>query len=238
MPSKFPFENSSSEGKLIPYKKTKGNQQYSSLKRATDVKMGDGFTIVLTERGTVYTFGSNLHGQLGLGDCKPHECAERVKRLPDTITQIACGNEHCLAIDSDYVLYSWGSNAYGQLGDESLEGRSYEAHKVSSFDGIEVFKISCGSYSSFCLSYGKPQLRQKEKKEQKGDEDLKSKVKSLEDEISKLRLELAIKSELQVQKGPVTNMGKGNDKMNGWKPCLEIDTKDLTYVEKIITIYP
>jgi len=229
-PTKFPFDTNSSttEGKILPYKKLKGQQQYSSQKRATDIKMGDGFALVLTEQGTVYSFGTNNNGQLGLGDCRPHEVAEKVKGL-DNICQIACGNAHCLAVDNHYSLYAWGSNTYGQLGEEGIE--AYEPHKVSAFDEVEVFKISCGSYSSFSLSYGKPCTKPSKQKE--GDDDLKAKVKDLEKEVSKLRVELAIKSEMQGQKGPVTKMGKGNDKLNGWKPCLEIDTKDLTYVEKI-----
>lgn len=230
-PAKFPFDTAAAEGKTLPYKKAKG--QYSSQKRATDVKMGDGFAVVLTERGTVYSFGVNSRGQLGVGDCRPREVAEKVKELPDNITQIACGNDHCLAVDGEYCLYAWGSNLYGQLGDDSLEEKVCEPCKVAAFDGVEVFKISCGSYSSFCLSYGVPSSQPAKQRELKGDEDFKSKVKDLEKELSKLRLELAMKSDAQVQKAPVTKMGKGNDKLNGWKPCLEIDIKDLTYVEKI-----
>ncbi len=204
LPSRFPFESTSAGGetKGTPFKSSKLKQQYSSQTRATDVRLGDGFAVSLTEGGVVYTFGANHLGQLGLGDYKSHEFAEKVKSLPGTITQIACGNDHCLAIDSEYTLYAWGSNRYGQLGEEGCEEKAATARLLQAFDGVEVFKVSCGSFSSFCLSYGRPKVvaSAKEKKEGKKEEELKKEVKSLQNEVAKLRLELAIKSELQGQK--------------------------------------
>ena len=205
-PGRFPFESTSlaAEGKSTPFKNSKVKQpavSYNSQKRATDIRMGDGFTIMLTEAGIVYAFGSNHYGQLGVGDNKAREVAERVKCLPGSITQIACGNDHCLAIDNEYTLYVWGSNRYGQLGDETLDDKLSTAHKLSSFDSTEVFKVSCGSYSSFCLSYGKPKAGSpRGKKEAKKEEETKKEMKNLQNEVAKLRLELAIKSELQGQK--------------------------------------
>jgi len=246
LPSRLPFEgstNPSLESKGTPYKGSKIKPQpptlaaapYVSQKRATDVKMGDGFVLVLTESGTVYSFGANHCGQLGAGDTKPHEYAEKVKGLPTTVTQISCGNDHCLAIDNEYCLYAWGSNKYGQLGDEILDEKAVAAHKISAFEKVEVFKVSCGSYSSFCLSYGRPHASASPqvKKDVKKEEELKKEVKTLQSEVAKLRLELAIKSELQTSKIPKGKIAKPGDKMNGWRPCFEIDVKDLVYEEKI-----
>jgi alpha-tubulin suppressor-like RCC1 family protein len=243
-PTRLPFDNSavSADGKSTPFKNTKSKQPagaYNSQKRATDIKMGDGFAIILTESGAVYAFGANYLGQLGSGDFANHEFAVRVKGLPNSISQIACGNEHCLAIDNEYSLYSWGSNNYGQLGDEEVEDKRSMATKIGAFDESEVFKVACGSFSSFCLSYGKPNIESaKPKKEQVVNEESKKEIKNLQSEVQKLRLELAIKSELQGQKAAKgksnqTNKNLPTGKLSGWRPCFEIEAKDLIYEEKI-----
>jgi len=230
-PSKFPFEVPEPEAKLSVNKsvKNKGLLVYSSQNRAADVKMGDGFTLLLTEKGTLYSYGKNTCGELGLGDYKSHDFAGE---LPLTnISQIVCGNDHCLAIDNEHQLFAWGSNHYGQLGDESLGDKVCSPQKVMAFEGVEVFRISCGSHSNFCLSYEKPQS--KAKKDTKREEKMKKEIKELQNEVAKLRLELALKSELKSQIVPKTKSGKGNDKLSGWRPFLEIDVKDLVYIEKI-----
>ncbi len=242
-PSRFPFEGSAGESKATPFKHSaKLKQQtetYGSQRKTTDVRLGDGFAVALTEGGAVYAFGANQHGQLGLGDCRSHEAAERVKSLPGTITQIACGNDHCLAIDSEYTVYSWGSNRCGQLGDEAFEEHQCTPRKIPAFEGVEVFKVTCGSYSSFCLSYSKPKAAAVCKSpvaKHEGEEELKKEVKTLQNEVAKLRLELAIKSETQGSKGIKGKVQRGTtavDKFTGWRPCFEIDVKDLIYEEKI-----
>eukprot|EP00826_Nyctotherus_ovalis_P037218 TRINITY_DN3382_c0_g2_i1.p1 TRINITY_DN3382_c0_g2~~TRINITY_DN3382_c0_g2_i1.p1 ORF type:complete len:803 (-),score=226.48 TRINITY_DN3382_c0_g2_i1:643-3051(-) len=230
-PSKFPFEVPEPETKVSVHRsaKNKGLLAYSSQNRAADIKMGDGFTLLLTEKGALYSYGANGYGQLGLGDFKSHDFAEKVPL--SNVAQIMCGNDHCLAIDNGHQLYSWGSNSYGQLGDDSLGDKACSPHKVRAFEGVEVFRISCGSYSNFCLSYGKP--LSKPEKGSRHEEQMKKEIKELQNEIAKLRLELALKSELKTQMVPKTKSGKGNDKLSGWRPFLEIDVKDLVYIEKI-----
>ena len=36
-------------------------------------------------------------------------------KLPTKAIDIACGREHCLAKGLNHVIYSWGSNSYGQV---------------------------------------------------------------------------------------------------------------------------
>ena len=37
--------------------------------------------------------------------------------------QIACGDDHCLALTKGGQLYSWGDNQYGQLGNGPAVGK-------------------------------------------------------------------------------------------------------------------
>ncbi len=36
-----------------------------------------------------------------------------------SITAVACGNVHSVAIDDDGTLFTWGDNSYGQLGSDT-----------------------------------------------------------------------------------------------------------------------
>mmetsp|Transcript_7659 Transcript_7659/g.7053 ORF Transcript_7659/g.7053 Transcript_7659/m.7053 type:complete len:100 (+) Transcript_7659:61-360(+) len=82
----------------------------SSSIQIEDLKLGEQFSVALSAKGIVYTWGQNDKGQLGLGNenptCDPHP----VTGLSKTISAIDCGLKHILAISSDKKLYAWGSN--------------------------------------------------------------------------------------------------------------------------------
>ncbi|KAI8926895.1 hypothetical protein BC831DRAFT_454825 [Entophlyctis helioformis] len=67
------------------------------------------------ERGLLYSWGSNDHGQLG-------HCGRRLRPSPlaaldaTSVVAIACGESHSLAVDVLGRLFAWGSNSHGQLG--------------------------------------------------------------------------------------------------------------------------
>ena len=71
-----------------------------------------GYAIKLN--GSLWAWGNNVFGQLGLGDTRQRRLPTRVGRSTGWAT-IAAG-EHCLAVKRDGSLWSWGSNDTGQLG--------------------------------------------------------------------------------------------------------------------------
>jgi hypothetical protein len=88
------------------------------------------------ENGDVWGWGINGFGQLGGGDTVTHEIPIKLKGVmrcfafiifdsslqltllgfPANITQIACGQSHTLLLTEAGEVYSFGRNAYGQLG--------------------------------------------------------------------------------------------------------------------------
>lgn len=80
------------------------------------VKCGKLHTLILTNNG-LYSMGSNLLGQLGIG--KHHIQALQPMLIPEfdgmNISLIEVGQYHN-AIYADGVLYTWGWGIYGQLG--------------------------------------------------------------------------------------------------------------------------
>ncbi|XP_011269990.1 hypothetical protein CAOG_08419, partial [Capsaspora owczarzaki ATCC 30864] len=81
---------------------------------ASAIACGRAHTLFLVD-GQVYSCGSNDQGQLG--HKKHRSKPERVDALePYTITQIACGETHSLALTSNGQVFAWGDNKASQLG--------------------------------------------------------------------------------------------------------------------------
>lgn len=71
-------------------------------------------TMAVKSDGSVWAWGDNGYGQLGLGD-KTH------RRVPipstmGTLRTVGMGMYHTVAIAADGRLFAWGSNSYGRLG--------------------------------------------------------------------------------------------------------------------------
>jgi alpha-tubulin suppressor-like RCC1 family protein len=80
--------------------------------------VGDRHTLLVTEGGVLYSFGTGESGQLGDGDGvgrvmtpQPVAAMAGVK-----VSRVAAGYEHSLVIAAEGSVYSFGSGASGQLG--------------------------------------------------------------------------------------------------------------------------
>ncbi|EDV28782.1 uncharacterized protein TRIADDRAFT_52018 [Trichoplax adhaerens] len=71
--------------------------------------------VYVAETGELYACGWNNNGQLGL---EHQDNVTRLQKLslPIRMQKVACGWNHTIALSVEGKLYSWGSNAFGQLG--------------------------------------------------------------------------------------------------------------------------
>lgn len=68
--------------------------------------------------GVLSTWGLSNKGQLGHHDYESRELPEIVDELRDQqVKDVACGCEHSVAV-TEHGVFSWGSNEFGQLGQE------------------------------------------------------------------------------------------------------------------------
>ena len=73
--------------------------------------------------GTLWSWGWNANGQLGLNNLTDVSSPVQVGALTDWL-KVACAEEATSAIKTDGTLWSWGYNVNGQLGDGTTTQRS------------------------------------------------------------------------------------------------------------------
>ncbi|KAI4385198.1 hypothetical protein MLD38_003251 [Melastoma candidum] len=107
---------------------------------------GADHTIALSEsRSEVYSWGWGDFGRLGHGNSSDVFTPQPVKALHGVrIKQIACGDSHCLAVNMDGEVHSWGRNQNGQLGLGSTED-SLLPQNINAFKGVPVKMIAAGA---------------------------------------------------------------------------------------------
>jgi alpha-tubulin suppressor-like RCC1 family protein len=80
------------------------------------VAAGLGFTLVVKDDGSLWGFGANTYGQLGVAtDAEWQNTPVRI--LDAGVATAAAGHHHTMILKTDGTLWACGQNDYGQLGD-------------------------------------------------------------------------------------------------------------------------
>jgi len=78
-------------------------------------------TVAIKEDGTLWAWGGNSNGQLGIGNISQQTIP--VSTGTDKWRAVFTGGNHTIALKDDGVLWSWGGNSFGQLGDATTIDR-------------------------------------------------------------------------------------------------------------------
>uniref|UniRef100_A0A0B7B3C0 HECT domain-containing protein n=2 Tax=Arion vulgaris TaxID=1028688 RepID=A0A0B7B3C0_9EUPU len=126
------------------------------VQHVIQVAAGSSHSVALTQAHEVFTWGRNDSGQLGRGNISKAEqqIPKLVKSLAiHCVLQVSCGNDHTLTLTNDGLMFTWGSNSYGQLG---LGRRTSEYQNlpelISCVRGIPVQQVAAGGNHSLMLS--------------------------------------------------------------------------------------
>jgi hypothetical protein len=76
---------------------------------------GSYFSLAIKEDGSLWGWGDNSHGQLGLGDNDSPFTVTRVG-VDKNWNAVSAGARHVLAIKSDKSQWAWGANSHAELG--------------------------------------------------------------------------------------------------------------------------
>ncbi len=80
-----------------------------------DVRIGQSTSCALRQTGSLYCWGDNTEGSLGLGDTNQRNAPTRVGTFDDWV-EITVDTFHSCGVRKDGSLHCWGRNLEGQLG--------------------------------------------------------------------------------------------------------------------------
>ncbi|CAK0746863.1 hypothetical protein CCP4SC76_1780002 [Gammaproteobacteria bacterium] len=109
--------------------------------------VGGFHSLALDRAGTLWVWGNNSWGQLGVGDL-----LDRRRPIPvlSEVKALAAGWSHSLAIKTDGSLWVWGDNTYGQLGLGAADETPHPTpHRVENFS--QVVTVAGGWRSTLVL---------------------------------------------------------------------------------------
>ena len=127
------------------------------------VSAGETHTLGFTDAGNVYAWGNNGFGQLGDNSNTIRWAPIQVYSDPTTtpvtyltgVLAVSAGGSHSLAIGSGNIVWAWGDNTYGQLGDTSLAtaSRLFAGQVKDSANApfAQVYGISAGARHSLAI---------------------------------------------------------------------------------------
>ena len=114
---------------------------------------GGNHTLAVSRSGAVFAWGSNSHGQLGLGDTTDRVWPVQVSTLRSLRVLpggVRAGLEHTLALTEEGGVFSWGSGRCGQLG-HGTTGNETQPRKIMELMGTAVSQIAAGDRHSLAL---------------------------------------------------------------------------------------
>jgi alpha-tubulin suppressor-like RCC1 family protein len=102
-----------------------------------------------TSTNTIFAWGKNSHGQLGVGHTSPVSSSNTTTVSLGNLIQISGGYEHSLFLEEDGTVWASGSNLLGQTGNGS-EGVEFPT-LVPGLSLSGNNEISAGAYNSLYL---------------------------------------------------------------------------------------
>ena len=120
-----------------------GSDQYRSAPDLTNpiadnakyIALSNINAAVITEDGSLYMWGKNNYGQLGINSIQNSHKKIQTTNISDVNRVILLVDNCVAAITANGSLYMWGKNSYGQLGDETTENKT-SPYKVSQLQNV------------------------------------------------------------------------------------------------------
>lgn len=126
-------------------------------RQVTSISAGEYHAVARCSDGTIVTWGHNGHGQLGINSTVNSTVPVAVITTSvlsgRSVTAVAAGGLHSLALCSDGGIVAWGRNNSGQLGDGSLIRSNIPVAVSQSgvLSGKTVVKIAGGAEHNIAL---------------------------------------------------------------------------------------
>jgi alpha-tubulin suppressor-like RCC1 family protein len=127
-----------------------GAVQVGAINYWTQISAGGliGQAAGIQSPGTLWAWGLNISGQLGLSNVTDRSSPTQVGTL-SLWTQVACGYNHTAAIQTPGTLWAWGTNSYGQLGNNSASLNVLSPIQIGTASNWS--RVSCGYQFTIAL---------------------------------------------------------------------------------------
>lgn len=127
-------------------------QQYvpkkiENLDSVVAISAGHTHALALKSDGTVWSWGSNFNGELGIGTTTNSYVPVKIPSLSG-VKAISAGMFYNIAVKTDGTVWAWGMNNYGQLGDGTTTNRSVPV-RISTLSGVDG--VAAGLYHALAL---------------------------------------------------------------------------------------
>ena len=113
------------------------------------VSLGYKFSVALKQDGTVWSWGQNNDGELGLGNTTEYSEPQQITDIKEKITDVKTGYYHSIALTEKGEVYTWGYNGNGQLGNGTRED-SLVPVKVTGLKNVT--KVNAYKYMTIALT--------------------------------------------------------------------------------------
>jgi len=121
--------------------------QMGSVSTWTQTSAGANHALAIRSNGTLWAWGNNSFGQLGLSDLTNRSSPVQIGALSNW-AQVSGGEYHTVALQTNGTLWSWGLNSWGQLGVSDQTSR-YSPVQVGS---LSIWtKIAAGMITTVAL---------------------------------------------------------------------------------------
>ncbi|MEQ8235291.1 MAG: PxKF domain-containing protein [Syntrophomonadaceae bacterium] len=105
------------------------------------IAAGNMHSLAVKPDGTVWAWGENIRGALGIGSTTNHSTPVQVTGL-NSVTAVTAGASFSIALKADGTVWAWGWNEAGQVGDGSKTNRTLPI-QVNGLSGIMAVEAGC-----------------------------------------------------------------------------------------------
>ena len=129
---------------------------------ALQVAAGEFHTCCVTAHGSLFAWGNNQDGQLGICEAGVSDEGERLQMLVPTLVggqlvgktalQVAAGRFHTCCVTADGSMFAWGFNGEGQLGVGDTNHRPVPTLLRGQLVGSVAVQVAAGDDHSVCMT--------------------------------------------------------------------------------------
>ncbi|VDN50575.1 unnamed protein product [Dracunculus medinensis] len=124
-----------------------------SGEKIVNIACGNHHSVAVSDKGDIFTWGRNSHGQLGIGNNINQEIPSKVggQLVNRFVKAASCGQNNTMVLTGAGEVFSWGFNGNGQLGIGNLSNQSSPSLVVG-LNNVFISQIASGFAHSLALS--------------------------------------------------------------------------------------